>query len=123
MSDVDKREHARFALQIPVSLYVGPERVTMPATLLDLSRGGCFLQTSIPIEIGKVSTVTFIVRPTKKCTARGKVVRLQSGQGFGVQFLEANESFREFVGDLASLRPALRAEFLANVLTPEMRLV
>jgi hypothetical protein len=123
VTGAEKRQHQRFALQIPVSLYVGPERITLPATLLDLSRGGCFLETSTPVELGKVSTVTFVVRPTKKCTARGKVVRLHSGRGFGVQFLEANESFREFVADLASLRPALRAEFLANVLTPEMRIV
>jgi hypothetical protein len=109
-------------MSLPITLTFGAKRDAIAATLLDLSRGGCFLRTEADIRLGGVATVTFVVRPAQSCTARGSVVRLQTGSGFGVRFEEANDAFRAFVRDLASLRPELRPDFVANVVSPEMRI-
>lgn len=110
-------------MALPVTLQLGAGRERTSARLLDLSRGGCFLETGAKVDLGRTATVTFVVRPAQSCTARGTVVRLQASTGFGVQFEEANDAFRVFVRDLASLRPELRPEFVANVVAPEIRIV
>jgi PilZ domain-containing protein len=109
----DRRKHPRFDLLTPVTLLVpgaSTRLATEPARLEDISEGGCFLTTPRLISARQHLSVSFVARPRMPCWAQGAVVRAVAGRGFGVQFKDVSDSFREIVAILGALPPEQRLE-------------
>lgn len=90
----------------------------IPGDLVDISEGGLLFRCRASIEIADNVRVTLEVWPDKTCTGSGRVVRMASDRGFGVQFEETNDALREFVADIRRLRDELHNDFLSRVVNP-----
>jgi hypothetical protein len=122
MGAVDQREYPRFGIGLPVSLNFAGQSGPVMGELQDISRGGCFFKSATTVAQGRKVSIVFSVAPDRTCKAAGHVVRTTAYKGFAVLFEDANESIFEFIHDLATLPPHLRADFLTSVLNPEIQL-
>ncbi len=119
MFDTDRRKHPRYPIVLSVTLAIAPSQKRSRATLMDLSRGGLFLKSSMSVELGHAVEVHFRARPSYACHAVGRVVRIMNTRmltGFGISFEQTNENFEKFLTILDKLKPELRTQFLRQVL-------
>jgi len=104
----EKRTDRRRTAEIPVSFEIKESRTT--GMTCDLSRGGLFVRTTRPPDVGSVVTVR--LRPRNRATTivlQGKVVRTRAVPvapvsslpgGFAVRVLEAADEFYELLAQI-----------------------
>ncbi len=93
MGDADQRSETRLPARIETGLRSGGEELgglPRDATLLDLSRGGAFIETSAPFVLGDM--VSFSLqpapnRPRRTIFGRVRWIREGEGAGIGVKFV------------------------------------
>jgi hypothetical protein len=78
----DRRQYARQSVTLPCRMD-GVTSGTMQVT--DLSAGGCFIATPELITAGSEVTIRAKVAGVELALT-GRVVRLQPGRGFGIEF-------------------------------------
>jgi hypothetical protein len=107
-------------MEVRLAISGSPDRV--PAVLRDLSSSGCFFSTTAPVKLGWTVSVSFLLKPRELCEAQGRVVRAQSGSGFGVQFESVNETMRKLVATLVAIPPGEHGWLLAALCDPEIEI-
>lgn len=124
----DKQQNTR-APRVPVNLDVRVvgERDEDKATLVNVARGGLFVGTATPAEVGSLVHLQFRMLKARVCQAVGTVVWQRTGTdeaqpGFGVAFVNTNSNMDMFVRTIASLPAKLRTIYLADVLEPRIEL-
>jgi hypothetical protein len=121
--ETDQRAHPRTGFGLKVSLMLLREKEPIPATLENISEGGCFFATTAQVKEAAAVSVVFGVRPKGLCAASGRVVRIEGGAGFGVRFNDMNPHMREFVAALACTAPESRGEVAAGIVDPEIHII
>ncbi|WNG51793.1 protein kinase [Archangium minus] len=120
----------RSALAIPVLVTAGPGATTEQLTCTDLTRGGLFLSTDLPLPPLLSRVTVALEHPDGELTCECEVVRhvkpeealaWSMSPGFGVQFVEPSISFKAAVAHLMlgqpldTLRPPMDAAAEAEV--------
>lgn len=108
----DRRVHPRYGLGVPVLVTAPDDPGGVRSFVRDLSAGGCLIETECAVAVGFGVAVAFLLKPYGLCRAVGRVVRVTSTRGFGVQFVETNQGFRELLAALADVPAERRAELL-----------
>jgi hypothetical protein len=124
----EQRQYPRLGLGLPVTLLflgAGGHGGTgeVAAELQDISRGGCFFKSNVPISVDKRISVVLSATGGKTCQASGRVVRTVAYKGFAVLFDEDDmSSMDELLHDLLPLPQESRAALLSTVLRPEIQI-
>jgi len=95
----------------------------VPSRLTDISETGLLVTgtTFAADDRQVVLTLRLRGREDQPCSANGRVVR-RPPTGLAVEFIDTNDAFREFIGDLGRMRFELRQDFLANIIDPRIEL-
>lgn len=83
----DRRQHARYTLQVPMELYQEESDVPMRLETTDLSLGGCYIQTMMPLTVGTRLHATLWLNGNS-VVVRGLVVTRHPQFGNGIMFVE-----------------------------------
>ncbi len=81
----ERRAHRRHAMVAPAVVMQADHGQAAPALLLDLSRGGCFLETDRPLALGTVTLVE-VKKDGETFQACAKVVFSAPNKGMGLEF-------------------------------------
>jgi hypothetical protein len=73
----ERRAHPRFTLQVQVELHQDGSDVPMRLTTTDLSRGGCYVQTNMPLSVGTNVQLRLWLGHSS-LDVRGRIVNLSS---------------------------------------------
>lgn len=122
MEAVERRQHRRLALDVPLTLVLGGSAESVPGRLRDISQGGCSFSARSEVRHEGRITIDFVVLPRAICNATGRVVRDHGSGGFGVEFGAVNDAFRKFVSRLETVSGSERQDVLARILDPEIHL-
>ncbi|HEX4785689.1 MAG TPA: diguanylate cyclase [Candidatus Sulfotelmatobacter sp.] len=90
----DRRSHPRLKCRVTIEMQTEAGGTPLFANLIDISMGGCFIETSTILAPGSKLKVGFSMDDTS-LTAEGVVARLDPGSGVAVQFRELNREGRE----------------------------
>jgi len=94
LSYKDRRLHPRLKCRVTVELQAEAGNAPVFANLIDISMGGCYLETSAILSPGTTIKLGFSL-DDGALTHEGVVVRLDPGSGVAVQFREVNREGRE----------------------------
>ena len=101
----EHRKNPRYRCQSSVEIHIHGG-VSFWATATDLSLGGCYVETNIPIELGSRLKIG-IWLGAKKAWAEARVVHSAPGLGIGIRFTEISEPhldlIRQFLQNLTPL--------------------
>jgi PilZ domain len=124
MAAVEQRQYPRFGLGLPVQLVFAGRGQTVSGELQDISRGGCFFKSTAVVDVDRRISVVFSVSSGKTCRASGRVVRTVAYRGFAVLFDEEAEQvgIAEVIRDIAPLTQERRADFLRDILNPQIEI-
>ncbi len=97
MSSVDKRQHTRYPAVLPVAFTLAEVVASESAYLSNISTGGVSFNSMVALELGTVLMLHFPVsKPVFRTPGRVVWCRKMAFQyGIGVEFIDADESFRE----------------------------
>jgi hypothetical protein len=103
-------------MDLPVMLAVGA-RPPQPATLVDLSEGGCLLRSGVQLPAGaQIAFAFFVSAGEAPCEATGVIVRMDGiKSNFGVQFRSISAELQEFVRMALSMEPSERTEIMRGI--------
>ena len=125
-SPSDRRRFDRYAIRLRVVMRIGRDGSRSRGMIMDLSRGGMFVQTRTPLRLAQPVDIRFHARPDMECTASGRVARVfetKMMRGFGVSFERTNDTFDKLLGLVERLRPEVRSQFLLEVIEKELEIV
>jgi len=93
---VERRKHPRFRCQNSVEIHVedGP---SYWGNVADLSLGGCYIETPIPLDPGTKLSVAIWIEQSK-VIAQGTVVHRTPGLGIGVRFHQLSNADQGIIG-------------------------
>jgi hypothetical protein len=93
---VERRKHPRFRCQNSVEIHVegGP---SYWGNASDLSLGGCYIETPIPLDPGTKLSVAIWIEQSKMI-AQGTVVHRTPGLGIGVRFHQLSNANQSIIG-------------------------
>jgi hypothetical protein len=117
MSD-DRRAHRRYALRVPVLLYLGPGQPAIRASLFDVSEGGAFFTVPTAPPPGANAYMRFRPRDGAHSEATGYVLRTMpfgGATGVAVQFGHVNAPFLAFLRAVDASLDASRVDLFANL--------
>ncbi|HTR27078.1 MAG TPA: PilZ domain-containing protein [Terriglobales bacterium] len=83
----ERRAHPRLELQVQIELRVEGEDVPNRLQTTDLSKGGCYIQTMMPLSEGTYLNLTLWINDCP-VRVRAKVVTRHPQFGNGIMFLE-----------------------------------
>ena len=83
----ERRAHPRLTLQVQIELRVDGEEVPFRLETSDLSKGGCYIQTMMPLSEGTYLHLTMWINDSP-VRVRAKVVTRHPQFGNGIMFLE-----------------------------------
>jgi PilZ domain len=118
----ERRRHARTPINLDVRLVVAGLQSPVPAVLKDLSESGCFFATAAQINLGWNLSISFLLKPRDLCQAEGRVVRVQSQQGFGVQFDKVNDHLLRLVEMLLAAPDEEQSAMLQGLCDPDIEI-
>jgi len=90
----DRRLHTRMKCRITVELHPQPGDAPVFGNLIDVSLGGCYVETSAILTPGSNLKVVFSIDDSTLSTY-GTVARIHPGSGVAVQFKEMSRESRE----------------------------
>ena len=105
---------------MPISVRAGAFRED--TRLHNISQEGMCLHLELPVPDNSVLKMQFVWSATKLCTANGHFV-WRSDDAAGVFLTESNDEYADFVNLLAAMPEAARAEYWAQVIAPEVRIL
>lgn len=124
-SPSDRRQHDRYAIRLRVVMRIGKDGARTRGMIMDMSRGGMFVQTRTPLRLAQPVRISFRARPDMQCTAYGRVARVFEAKmmrGFGVSFERTDDTFDKLLGLVERLRPEVRSQFLLEVIEKELEI-
>jgi DNA-binding NarL/FixJ family response regulator len=100
-SEDERRVQARRACRLGVNVYRPEGSVLQHCTLTDVSAGGCYIETTVPLAVG-TRLVIEVRTQDSKLRVQGKVRSMHLGFGMGVEFGGKTAEEREQVRQLLS---------------------
>lgn len=98
----NRRRHPRIPVGLPVEVRVSGRESPFIVELVDIAKAGVrFRSLGDPVELDQTATFSFMVEGTGKCSAEGRVARVEGGTEFIVVLEKANPRFRDFVLSLS----------------------
>ena len=98
----DRRRHLRFPLGLPVEMHLGGCSQPFTVEMMDLSAGGGrFRVAGADVSVDQQATFGFVVPDQRRCSARGRIVRVEAPGEFALSLDQANEAFLSFLDLLA----------------------
>jgi hypothetical protein len=91
----NQRMYPRLACRVGVELQAAEGEMVV-GSLANISAGGCYVQTGVPLPAGKEMDLRFS-SPTGDLHVKGTVVRNNPGQGIGVKFCDTSLAERKRV--------------------------
>ena len=92
----DQRLHARMNCRLTIELHPQPGGGPIFGNLIDISLGGCYVETSAILTPGSnVKLVFSMDGDDGTLNAEGKIARIHPGSGVAVQFKEMSRESRE----------------------------
>ena len=82
----ERRKHARVAVSLD-GRWQGSSGASL-CKIASLSLGGCFVQTPAPPQVDDKTFMTLFLKGRGSMLLAGRVVRVEPGRGFGMQFRE-----------------------------------
>jgi CheY-like chemotaxis protein/Tfp pilus assembly protein PilZ len=105
VSAPDRRGEVRHACRLGAEVYRTGGKTPQRCTLIDISAGGCYVETTEPVASGTL--VELMVRTDEvKLKLSGKVHATHPGYGMGVEFTRKTEQQRQQVKQLIGARDA-----------------
>lgn len=83
----DRRSDPRHSIPVQIELRQEGNDVPMRMTTTDLSRGGCYIETMLPLPLGTSVTAKLWLNDCS-LRVRGRVVTLHPQFGNGIKFVE-----------------------------------
>ena len=90
----NRRQHARLKCRVTIELHAGGASAPILANLVDISIGGCYVETSAILTPGTDLKLVFSI-DDGQFQAEGCVTRIEPGSGVAVQFKELNREARD----------------------------
>jgi diguanylate cyclase (GGDEF)-like protein/putative nucleotidyltransferase with HDIG domain len=90
----DQRLHPRLKCRLTVGLHPLSDADPVLGNLIDISLGGCYIETNAILVPGSNLKVVFSMDDENLC-AEGTIARIHPGSGVAVQFKEMNRNSRE----------------------------
>jgi diguanylate cyclase (GGDEF)-like protein len=90
----DQRLHTRMKCRLTIELHPYPGNGPVFGNLIDISLGGCYVETSAILNPGSNLKLVFSI-DDGTLTAEGIVARIHPGSGVAVQFKELNRESRD----------------------------
>jgi diguanylate cyclase (GGDEF)-like protein len=90
----DQRLHTRMKCRLTIELHPHGDAGPVFGNLIDISLGGCYVETSAILTPGSNVKVVFSI-DNGDLTAEGTVARIHPGSGVAVQFKEMSRESRE----------------------------
>lgn len=118
---VDKRRQPRVVISLPLTM-VSADEASIAVEVGNVAPGGIFIKTANAPGAGSRIELRFRMIGDKLCEATGRVV-WSSEMGFGVAFDETNPHMDLFTRQLMKLSPNLHMFYLADILSPEIRVI
>lgn len=84
---VERRRFARHAVQVQIELHQEGSEVPLRMETTDLSRGGCYVQLMMTLQVGTYVNATLWIGDSP-IRIRGRVVTRHPQFGNGIMFLE-----------------------------------
>jgi diguanylate cyclase (GGDEF)-like protein/putative nucleotidyltransferase with HDIG domain len=92
----DQRLHARITCRLTIELHPQPGGGPIFGNLIDISLGGCYVETSVILTPGSGLKLVFSIDDADGAlSAEGTVARIHPGSGVAVQFKEMSRESRE----------------------------
>ena len=92
----DQRMHARMNCRLTIELHPQPGDGPVFGNLIDISLGGCYVETSVILTPGSNLKLVFSIDDADGAlSAEGTVARIHPGSGVAVQFKEMSRESRE----------------------------
>jgi diguanylate cyclase (GGDEF)-like protein/putative nucleotidyltransferase with HDIG domain len=92
----DQRLHTRMKCRLTIELRPHPDDIPIFGNLIDISLGGCYVETSAILVPGSSLKLVFSVDGNDtNLSAEGTVARIHPGSGIAVQFKEMSRESRE----------------------------
>jgi diguanylate cyclase (GGDEF)-like protein len=92
----DQRMHARMNCRLTIELHPQPGDGPIFGNLIDISLGGCYVETSVILTPGSNLKLVFSIDDADGAlSAEGTVARIHPGSGVAVQFKEMSRESRE----------------------------
>jgi hypothetical protein len=88
----DRREHRRVSVSNGLLLEGAVNK--HPIKVKNISLGGCYVETSIEVKIGVLQVIELPIPDAGMVFFSGKVVHIEPGLGFGMEFSYMPESKR-----------------------------
>jgi hypothetical protein len=82
---IERRAHPRRKISAPVEIREAITGQEVNARLIDVSRGGCFVETQSPLPVGTATEVV-IAKAAESFQALAKVVSILPNKGMGLEF-------------------------------------
>jgi hypothetical protein len=98
----NRRRHPRMPVGLPVEVHLSGRASPLIVELVDIAKAGVRFRSlgDDPVEIDQQASFTFMVEGSGKCSAEGRVSRVD-GTEFIVILEKANPRFRDFVLSLS----------------------
>ncbi|MGA2415081.1 MAG: diguanylate cyclase [Candidatus Sulfotelmatobacter sp.] len=93
-SQKDQRLHTRMKCRLTIELHPEAEAAPVLGNLIDVSLGGCYVETSAILTPGSAVNLVFSI-DDGNLTMEGTVARIHPGSGVAVQFKEMSRESRE----------------------------
>jgi len=90
----NRRLHPRLKCRVTIEMHPEAEASPIFANLIDISMGGCYVETSSILQPGTKVNLVFSI-DDGHLRAEGSVTRLDPGSGVAVQFQELTREARE----------------------------
>jgi len=90
----NRRQHPRLACRVTIELHAEGSAGPILGNLIDISMGGCYVETSAILTPGTRIKVVFSI-DDGQLQAEGSVTRIEPGTGIAVQFQELNREARD----------------------------
>ncbi len=97
-SQKDQRLHARMDCRLTIELHPQPGEGPIFGNLIDISMGGCYVETAAILTPGSALKLVFSIdntSPDGALSAEGTIARIHPGSGVAVQFKEMTRESRE----------------------------
>jgi hypothetical protein len=118
----ERRQFARIAVDVPVTLVVTGRRGPIAAHLDDISEGGCYFAADVGLKAGWQVTLSFMMPERRLCSAMGTIVREDQSAGFGVEFTTLNEALRGLIQSLVTASDEERPRVIAQLADGEIHI-
>ena len=108
----EMRKCQRVKCCLPAELQVDGSETPVMGTVVDVSTGGCFMESGAFVSMG--STVKLTVWDGGNVTVHGKVARARPGVGWAIEFADMTKESREQIRNLVQTVQARAAEYGAE---------